>query len=118
MYFNIWSNENYILKWIFLLLLLFLIIFIIINILVQAYKKYKKNYNKKQEKKLIINIINSNKDEEEKFNKIKEILWLDSSYKLAIFLNVDNKEILDLIKEKKYSIINTMIYNHIINKYD
>ncbi len=115
MYFNIWSSENYILKWFFLLLLLVLIIFIIIKICIKAYRKYKITYQKKQDKVYIKDIIRSDDDEKVKFDKIKNILWLKSSYDIQKLIWVKNKEILDLIHEKKYSTINNMIYNKIIN---
>lgn len=118
MYFNIWSNENYTLKWVFLWFVLFLIIFIVVKIFIQAYKKYKIVSIKKKKKISIINIIKSDEPEEKKFNDTKDILWLDSSYKIEDFTGVKHKEILDLIQEKKYSIINNIIYNNIINNND
>ena len=118
MYFNMWNNENYILRWFFLWFLLFLIIFIVIKILIQAYRKYKLAYNKKREKLAIIDIIKSQTDEEKKFYQLKDILELNSSYKIENFIGINNKEILDLIKEKRYSVINNMIYNKIMNNND
>ena len=115
MYFNIWNNENYILRWFFLWFLVFLIIFIVIKTFIQAYKKYKLNETIKKKKLAIIDIIKSQTDEEKKFHKLKDILGLNSSYKIENFIGVNNKEILDLIQEKKYSMINNMIYNKIIN---
>lgn len=115
MYFNFWSGENYILKWFFLTLLLFIIIFIILKILIQAHKKYKITHNIKLRKNKIISIINSDTDEKTKFEQITRLLGLNSSYKIENFTKIKNEEILDLIKQKKYSTINNIIYNNIIN---
>jgi len=115
MYFNFRDDTNYILKWFFILFIIFLIIFVTIKIFIQAYKKYKLSLIKKNQINNLIKIIKSNEDEEKKFYKIKEILLLNSSYSIEKFLGIKNKEILDLIKEKKYFTINNMIYYKITN---
>lgn len=118
MYFNLWSDENYFLKWICILTLLVLGLLITFKILIKAYDKYKTSYIERKKILNILDILNSQEDEKAKFNKVKDILWLNSSYLIENYIDVNHSEVLNLIKEEKYGLINKIIYNKLANNHD
>jgi len=108
MYFNIWNNYFYWKISLLVILSIFITIFFISYILTKWIWKFFKNKEEKDKVSILIEWKNA----EEKFNILRDLLNLNSSYQLANFINLKEKEIENLIKQNELEkIVNLILKN-------
>ncbi len=108
MYFNLWNDYFYYKKSVIVIVSIFLVILFSTYIIIKWFSQY---LERKEKRKYIFMSIEW-KDLKEKFETLKKILDLNSSYQIASFIKLDIKKTEDLIKQNQFEqIVNLILKN-------
>lgn len=115
MYFNVWSDTNYVIKVIIIASIILIISYLVIIILINFYKKMLLNFKTKKNISKIIERYNSLDNDRKKTYLIKK-LNLNSTYLIASFIGKNEEYINKLIRQKDYNKINSLILKKLLWK--